>query len=422
MLTGRVAHPRQSYVVATGVIVALVLLGVSLRLHALPVASRTPDEQVYTGYANQIRHDGLGSIVTSTRQYIANPELHVFPPPTRFGFNIPGAVAMALTGRSNADAIAWMSTLVSGALLAMVAYFTFRVRGRWVAVGALAFLVASPVDLAMARRAWGDELLGVTAFAMLLALVMHRAEPRGRVWGPVALALGVWAVWQKETGLLVLGVATLGYLTAPRLAPRERLRLLRWAALAGVVTLAGLMLASGGLGNLVEVLRANTRSVARNEYAQQYQTGGPMYYVRGFALLQAVPIALGCVGVVRTLIRRHWPSRPRTPPPDDELVVLAWFVLVLLGVALCYSPKNLRYVSVVYAPLYILAAAQLHDLARSLAAQRWGSLRNIYVVIGVLLAGLSLHDYQTFDRYFIKRSIPDLATPWFTGQPNRPRR
>jgi hypothetical protein len=419
MRTVRDMRAQRARTVVLGVIAGLLFAGVVLRIHALPVAGRTPDERTYTAYATQIHEHGLGTIVTATRAYIDDPAVHVLPPPTRFGFNVPGAIAMLVTGHDGSDPIAWLSTLASVAMLGLVAYFAYQFLSPWIAIGGLAFLVASPVDLAMARRAWGDEMLAFTAFAMLLALVQHRVQPRGRVWGPVALALGVFAVWQKETGVLVLAVAGIGYLTAPGLTNRERLLMLRWAALAGVVTLGGLVLATGGLGNLVDVLQGNTRSVAGNEYAQQYQMGGPMYYVRGFAVLHAIPIALGCIGVVRTLIPRRHPETMGLPHYREALTVLSWFVVVLLGVALFYSPKNLRYVSVVYAPLYLLAAAMLYEAVRGLAMRRWGTLRDLYIGVAVLLAMSAVHDYQVFDKYFVQRAIPDLATPWFTGSPNR---
>jgi hypothetical protein len=32
----------------------------------------------------------------------------------------------------------------------------------------------------------------------------------------------------------------------------------------------------------------------------------------------------------------------------------------------------------------------------------------------VILLGSALADHRRFERYFIDREIPDLATPWFT--------
>ena len=147
------------------VVGTLLCLAAGLRLANLGnVGSRTPDEKVYTKFANVWLQSGAAGLQTQVAEYRADPELRLYPPPTRVGLIRLIAGVMALSGRRDELPGASISCAASIASAFVLAWMGLRFFPSWCVVFALLFLAASPADLAIARRAWPDatvELLGI---------------------------------------------------------------------------------------------------------------------------------------------------------------------------------------------------------------------------------------------------------------------
>ena len=412
------SHPPAR--LASALIALLIALGVTLRVIDFPVAVYTPDEDAYADfYATPIFENGAGALPRLVREYNARPDMLQFPSPTRVGHLWVIVGFMNLLGRATIQNAAWASAAASFLILLLIARIGLRSLSPWATAIALLFAVVSPLDRAMARRVWGDELFALCALASLHAFIAWAAGARRARWWVLCLGLAGFSILVKETGLVVLGCATVGLAIVAWRASGPRGAALAVVAGAAtlVVSVGVLALACGGL----EPLRATFARVAAashgNDYMMKYQTGGPGYYVRGLMLLQPVPMVLGLLGAVGVALR--WPalrSSFRTPRAQTALATLAAFTLAFVALALVWPQKNMRFLSPIYAPLDLLAGAAV--VAALGAGRRWlpaPAHRIGVALVAVALLAAAIADQQRFVELFIRRGIPDLATPWFTA-------
>jgi hypothetical protein len=408
------------------VLVALLLAaGVALRIVHFPVAVYTPDEDAYANfYAVPLYEHGLARLPDLVREYDARADLHDFPSPTRVGHLWAIVGLMNLLNDDSVQTAARVSALASMLALALLAWMGWRFVNPWAACAALAFALASPLDLAMARRAWGDELFGLVALAALAAFLAHLEAPaRGRA-RVVCLVFAAASVLVKETGLVLLALATLGLALVDGRAAGARgaLRSLAAGTIALALAAGALALACGG----VEPLRAALVRLfggGANAYMREYQSGGPAYYPRGLAAVQPVAMALGFAAAAIAVARPAWlaPAAGLTGRADDArrtaaaLRALGAFALAFALVAALWSQKNLRFLSPIYAPLFLLAGALAASLAVRLGGRAGsGRARAVAWAVAIVLLAVAVADERRFVELFVRRGIPDLATPWFT--------
>jgi len=397
------------------VVGVLLTIGMVLRIMAFPVGARTPDEQVYTFYAQGLSHGGFGALPELMQGYVGRPQLHVLPPPIRLGHYGLVAGLMSVTGNASAEAGALLSTLSSCLILVLVAWLGFAYFGPWAALLALGFAVPSPVDLALARRAWGDELLALVTLAALVAFLEHGDGSRRTVWALACLFLAAYSVLVKETGILILAMATLGLTVAAWRAsgPRAAVAMLGAGVIAGLLAIGTLVLAGGGASLVRSALSVASTAARSNPYVLRYQTGGIVYYARGLALLEPVPAVLGAASAL--LVAGLWlrgridVARPRE---QRALSALAALVLGLGTAAVLYPQKNLRFLSPLYASLDLLAAALIVRATRAAAPRLSPRVLRITASAGLLVLVLSgVVEHGRFVEYFVRRGIPDLVTP-----------
>jgi hypothetical protein len=416
---------RPSALLAHALVALLIVAGVALRVVDFPVAVYTPDEDAYADfYAAPLYAHGLGGLPTMVRDYEARSDMREFPSPTRVGHLWAMVLAMHLAGHASIQVAAAVSAVASGLILVVIAGLGLPLLGPWPTAAALLLAVVSPLDRAMARRAWGDELLALCALVSMAALARHAARPRAR-WMALALAAAGYAILVKETGLVLLLLATVWLaVTGARVAGvRGALRALLAGALTLIATLGVLAIACGGLAPLRATFAGLVASGPLNAYMREYQSGGPGYYARGLLRVEPVTIVLGALGAVLAAAWRLMPRAASAPDggaperarPAAICAGIAWLTLGFAGMALAWPQKNLRFLSPVYAPLDLLAGAALGWLLAS-ARERLPAAA-FRVLAAVVVAGLiaaALADQRRFVELFIRRGIPDLATPWFT--------
>jgi 4-amino-4-deoxy-L-arabinose transferase-like glycosyltransferase len=394
----------------------LLAAGIALRVWHLPVMVYTPDEDAYVNfYAVPLLQQGLGHLPALVKDYNARPELHAFPSPTRAGQLWPMVATMLILSDDSPRAAAVLSAVASVAILVAIWMIGAWFFPPWVAVMALLFAIVSPMDLAMARRAWGDEPFAFLALAAAGTFMLHARAPRRSGWAIACLALAGYSILCKESGLLVLGLVTVGLtIVAWRTSgTRGALLALGAGALTLLVSCAVLALAVGGWEPLVQALHRLSDTSNINAYMREYQSGGPDYYVRGLGLLQPVPMALGMLAALWIALRTA-SRRGRADVASIGATTLAGLTLAFVAVAFVYPQKNLRFLSPVYAPLDLLAARLVWTALAWVRLRRPAMARGAVVALALILLGSALADHRRFERDFIERQIPDLATPWFT--------
>jgi hypothetical protein len=177
-----------------------------------------------------------------------------------------------------------------------------------------------------------------------------------------------------------------------------------------------LAVACGGIEQVSAAFARAASGSHMNDYMRRYQTGGPGYYARGLGLLQPLPVALGLLAAALA-VPWAWPLRPAwsTTRARTALQSLGGFMLAFVAIALAYPQKNMRFLSPLYAPIALLAAALVWAAIATLRARLPATAYRIGVaVIAAALVAAAVADHQRFVEYFITRGIPDLATPWLT--------
>jgi 4-amino-4-deoxy-L-arabinose transferase-like glycosyltransferase len=412
--------PR-STVVAWLLIVLVLAGGVYLRLAFREPKQRTPDEGFYTAYAIDAARQGPKFVGTVVRLFNESPRMRKYPRPTRVGYYLPAAAVMRATGEQTVRAPAALSTAASLLALLLCLGLAARAFGVWPALVALLFLAASPIDLTMARRAWVDPLLGALTLGMVVAYGRLLGRPERVLALAGFLLLGAWGLLVKESGAVALGCGCLGFAIQGWQVTRRvsvPVRAIVGGLLAVVAAIALLAWLCGGLGPLLQVFRPIPGAPA-SEYLLEYDSGGPGYYVVGLMILQPVPFVLGVLGAILVALRVQVVAELPAREEDRRLLqALAWFVVIFLAVAMWQNPKNMRQLSPMLVPLYLLAAvvvcAVLAALRRRLpAALGWG----LTALAGGALAGAAFFDLDRFIHYFVISGVPDLATPFLLQVP-----
>ncbi len=396
---------------------ALLCLAAVLRLANLGnVGSRTPDEKVYTKFANVWLQSGAAGLQTQVAEYQADPVLRLYPPPTRVGLIRLIAGVMELTGRRDEMAGASVSCVASIASAFVLAWMGLRFFPSWGVAAALLFLAVSPADLAIARRAWPDavvELLGILLawIACEIACCSRRAV---RYLLFVFVAIGSAGVTIKESTPLIYGLCGLWVLWV---LLRERGDWVN-AILLGAASAAGLAIALswmagavGGLSTLIGIILRLPAIIAVNAYAIETSSGPPWLLLYTFWLASPLPALFSLAGLWAAFF-----------PPGQKL---ARWLAGLLGLHLAagmLTPHflNLRYQSAVFCVFYLLAGLGFwYVLALGL---KWidSSNRRLVAVLALLIAiGASIADYARFQAFFVRDATPDLPVKMLIDEHNR---
>ena len=416
------SHPRPagaSRALPLVLCVALLGLAATLRCVWFDVPERSPDEQLYTTFGAHIAAEGPGWLARLDRDF--NRDLDVeYPWPNRVGYTCLIGLAMRLTGHRTVRTAEAVSTLASVLLVALTGLLGARFLGAWPAAIAMLFLAVSPLDLALARRAWQDDVTALVTLAMTAAFLFAATEParRARAAAAAFFALSAWALLVKESTAIPFGLGTLGLAAIAR-ARTGRLRpalgvLLAGAAAAAVAALV-VTAVCGGWNGLLQTLARAREVNAPDDYMRRYQSGGIGYYLTGLGMLNAVPWLLGGAGALLAIARAPLLAGPAVPPrARAATLALAGYALGFCAVAFGYFSKNMRFLSPVFAPVYLLAGALVVAvLGRLRARVSRRAFAAAVAATALALAASAALDLRRFDHYFNEMQIQDLATPWF---------
>lgn len=399
------------------VLAAAFALAALLRVVHFGVPARSPDEELYTRFGAGIAREGLAWQVRLVRDFNRGEDVD-YPWQHRIGYTGLVALAMRASGDTTVRAGELLSTASGLAAIAITGALAWEMLGAWPACAAVAFLATSPLDLALARRAWQDDVVMLLA-ALLLAAFVRAATGGGRRWTLAFLVLAAFGMIVKESlaipaGFGTLGLAALAWERTRR--PRDAVLVLAAGAAALLASVAVVVAASGGWAELRTTLALSGEALAPDQYLREYQTGGVLdYYVRGLLKLQPFPWLLGGAFAALALLRpRSLAGAFPAARSRRALVATAAHLVLFCAVAFSYASKNMRFLSPVYPAVALLAAAALR------AAHAWaaGRGRRAGVFAAGALATVVLlsagRDVRCFRHYFVEDEIQDLATPWFT--------
>ena len=401
------------------ILAAVIAAGCALRfVHFNDVATRTPDERVYSKFAEHLATFGPRVLPGMYAQYESNPIDWNYPPPTRIGHLVFVAAAMKISGVKDERTAAAVSLAFSCMSLLLLAWIGVRFFNPWVAIAAVAFLATSVGELGMARRAWQDSAFGFFGLLLVYLACEITRNPR-RLWlYPTFLACGVLNLLTKQTGVISYGACAL-WLLAFLIFRVKSWRGAVLLALGGIASI-GVTVGLWGIsaGNTRVALSAFNHSLHPTDIGLGYLAtccSGPWYQF--FDLLWIVgPLSavLALFGAAVSLFPARWLQRigRKTLIAEPACApVAACMTVAFFAFSSVYPGMQcLRYISPADGSFALLAGFGLWYLlewARGAMSRTDHRLLVVLAVLGVVLSGV--RDYRTFTSVVVGSEMEDLS-------------
>jgi dolichyl-phosphate-mannose-protein mannosyltransferase/tetratricopeptide repeat protein len=407
---------------------ALLCLGIGLRLANLSIVTgRSPDETNYTRQANTLLQDGTAGLRAIAAEYQRDPAARLAGPPTRAGYLWMLAAAMRLTGRNDENVGALLSCAASIGSLFILTLIGIRFFPPWATLFALLFLAVCPAELELARRIWADALVGFLGLSLVYVAGEITRDSRRRIWHWLFVLLGCLGILVKEFGPVVFGFCAVWVLWVMLIQRRDFKSGL--SLMAGVMAGTGISVAwiansIGGFSILVQTVINWRAAHVTNYYAIEYQSGPGYLLLRAFQIISPVAALFCVIGLAVMLLSHRRLGFLRLPAGAANWQVIGWMALFLLGylalAMLLPHWLNLRYVSVLFGPFYLLAGVGFWYAASVCwsrlgifhqSRDRKGAVARIafaaVIILGLVIAAFS--DYRRFDRMFVRNGLGDLS-------------
>jgi len=411
-------RPEQRVLFAVLFLVVIVA-GTAIRVKALDVPDRrTEDEGIYTFYARNVAMSGPGCTRMLVDGFNRRREMWSFPPPIRIGYIYLAGLVMKVTGVMDMSALSGMSCAFSVLTMILLAVAGLRFLNPWIAFGAVTFLAVSPMELAIARRAWQDGVLGFFGLALMYLCCEISLRPKKWVLYAPFWVVGGYCLLIKESALAIYGLCVLWLLFVLMFREKDIVRALKVGAVSLIVagvSYAILFYAVGGAGKVVETLRHTAASLSRNAYVLKAQRG-PWYYAwEAFGILTPITTLFAFTGTVMAVASARFAGifdRDR----DGEITVIhamAYFLIALTVMsAIPEYLKNIRFISVIFYPFYMISALGLWRTA-CFASEKIKkiSARGAAAAAAAVVCLVVLLDYGNFHFIFVKHRVKDPVNP-----------
>ena len=293
-------RPRLVTAVWLALFVVVSLTAITLRLSNREVASRSPDEEIYIHYATQIAGSGIEGGRALVQKYNRDINQWIYPSPIRVGYIYLVAAVMKLSGASADRAAVSISALFSIGGFFVAALLGLRFFDRWAVMVGLALLSVSPIELAIARRAWQDSVWGCIGLLLFYLCLEASISTRPKIWRICFWAAGAYYLTIKGSALVVYGLCTLWLVGSAWVqygSLRKCLYLVIMSALVGAASFAALAWCSGGAFSVMETIQHSTLARGWNQYGHQFQSGPWYWFFSGFLALSPITTLLCLAGI-----------------------------------------------------------------------------------------------------------------------------
>ena len=387
-------------------LILLVCAGVSLRIVNLGgVVYRSADERSYTWEAQTLLQSGTAGFGALAAAQRADPGL---PGPTRAGYLILLAHVMQITGHDDVTAgseLACAASIVSVMLVALIAWRSLSAVS---ALAAVLLYAVSPMALMTARRAWEEALVEMLALILIFIACEITAGSRSVGWTILFACTGAFTITVKEISAASFFFCAL-WVIGVLLFRRETKQAILFAGLcafAGLSAVVWLMHLVGGWHELMQFGTATARFLANSPYSIAYESGAPWLLLYGLWIVSATGSLL-----VLAALPYAFPLRRPVLPRQQIVLALALFSLAFLALAAVMPHHlNLRYVCVIFAPLYLLAGVGFDEvlqfMQRHLKRSEYGLVGVVLTVFLLFSAGV---DYYHFKINFAATDMQDLS-------------
>jgi hypothetical protein len=372
----------------------LIVVGASLRLFAPPVfRPRGYDEALYENYVRILNANTLTVYPRLVRSYIAEQKAtgETKLPPTRFLYIGFAHGWSRLLNIKPIDALQSVSCIFSILLLPLAGWFAYRLGGPRTALGVLALVACSPMQIYVARHALIDGFFGFWAIVCVWLLWENLQKPSHRGWLAAYTAALTLMVLTKENAFFVF-VAILGIFAVNRRAKfgTASRPLVICTFVGGLLGVSVIALLAGGLDYAFETYLLLVRNASHLEYA--IRTGdGPWYRYISDLLLMSPLVLLLAVGAIFHLNREK----------KTQLYLLSFVGFSYLVMCNVQYGMNLRYANMWDMPLRFLAFSQLAAMCA-----RFGK-REAFILTLCVVAMCAI-DLRQYDIFFVKHELYEL--------------
>jgi 4-amino-4-deoxy-L-arabinose transferase-like glycosyltransferase len=387
------AKPRRN----TLVVLALILLaGSALRIFG-PPAFKTAgyDEFLYRKYVNILHRFPITVYPRVIEMYnekqIVQGETEL--PPTRFLYIFCGWSWMELFHTTPIDALHAVSCLFSVLMLPLAAVFAFRLGGDRSAVGVMALVAFSPLQICVSRHALIDGFFGFWAVLCVWLLWENLRKPAHSGWLAAYTASLALMVLTKENAFFVffaiMGLLALNPWVKFGTVTRSLVLCTFGGGLLGVTVIS---LLAGGLDNAMQVYLLLVQNASHFSFA--IETGdGPWHRYLCELLLMSPMVWLLAVGAVFQLTRER----------KSQIYLLCFIAFSYLVMCNVRYGMNLRYTNMWDMPLRYLAFWQL-----TLLCGHFGKRKDFVLALClVAICACDLRQYYVlFVKYYIYEPIP----------------
>jgi hypothetical protein len=396
-------------------LVVLLQFGIGLRVRNLDISTgRSPDETNYTAQAARLLHEGNAGLRGIADDYLRDPAARLAGPPTRAGYLWLLAATMRITGRTDETAGAILSCAASIGSLLLVALIGIRFFPPTATLFALLFLAVSPPELELARRCWADALVGFLGLAVVYAAAEITRDSQRRLWHGLFILFGTIGMLVKEFGAVIFALCA-AWVVGVMILRRKQYRDASLITAAGVacalLCLVYLAWAVGGFAVFWQIVADWRGAHLANQYALEFQSGPPSLLLRAFYVVSPVAGLLLIAGLFIQAVT-HWFGERLGHAHDTHIIrwIALFFAAYLAIPMLLPNWLNLRYVSVLFGPFYLLAGVGFWYLADLTWRHTKGLARTTVAL--TLLAGVTVSaagDLQRFKKIFVNDGVGDLS-------------
>jgi len=395
-----------------------------LRIANPPVTARSPDEKYYMYYAEKV----LAAPLTAPRDFVIaynkSSKNWTYPIPLRVAYYYSIAAIMALFRVDAEHAGVALSTSASILQFILVGAFGLRFFGRWPTLIALTLLAVSPPDLAMARRVWGDGVSGSIAMLLVWLCAEIFTHPRARLWYTAFWLSSIYFLLVKESGGIFYGLCVIAlalHSWRQHQAWSPVIRILAAAIVTAAFAFTIMAFLCGGISPALETVHHSAQAAPTNIYGALYQNGPWYSFPLGLWMLSPQTAFGAAIALFYMLLPGNALATILSLNRSQRTIAAALGILIILIIVAATVPpalKNLRYISFIYGPFYLLAALGLTAIVtvacNSLASPppvRYLPAIPIPLFLATVALGLILvaqSDYSRFCQLFVNSDIKDL--------------
>ncbi len=394
----------------------VVAISLTLRLRPVQIAQRSPDEYYYAYYARQTVNSPFEAPRLLVQEYNRDPQKWIYPPPLRIGYYYTLAALMLVFHIDAESAGVALSGVSSVLELIFMVLLGMRYLNRWTVLIAAALQSVSAADLFMAHRIWQDGVTGAAGM-ILLWLCMNVAEnSRAGLWLAALWCYSLYFLVLKETSVIFYSACLLGLMIRAVRREDQGWRRVGIIATGGAATalcsFVILALLCGGVPAVFEVVRHNSQALSGNLYATIYQNG-PWYSLPlAFWVISPLTAASCFAGLFTLCLPGRYLARYCQLSARQIAVMRGLGVLIVLIITVATVPpsfKNLRYVSFILGPWYLMSAFGISCVLTVITRSAGRRMATAYPWIAFAVIALSCRsDYLRYTNVFFTK-IPDLT-------------